>query len=122
MRKMTELDQVQNGRYLYRIWKERGREQKMCRPWEDFWSFYDWAKEEGWEQGCRIRCERGKELGPDTCRVVPKPEPRKENSPCETCQISKACPGRNCYAWRDWFVGAWDRAVMGLRKISRGEM
>lgn len=122
MRKMTELDQVRNGRSLYRIWKERGREQKMSCLWEDFWNFYDWAKEEGWEQGCRIRCIPGKELGPDTCRVIPKPRPRKGGSPCETCQIVRACPGRNCYAWREWFVGAWDRAAMQLRELGRRGM
>lgn len=122
MRKMTELDRVRDGRSLYRIWKERGREQKMGSQWEDFWSFYNWAKEHGWEQGCRIWCKKGKELGPDTCRVVPKPKAQRGVSPCETCQISKACPGRDCYAWRGWFLDAWDRAAMQLREISRREI
>lgn len=121
MRKMTELDQVQGGRCLYKIWKERGREQCMSSGWEDFWNFYDWAMEAGWERGCRIRCVRGKELGPDTCRIIPKPEQKKGESPCETCQIARACPGRNCYAWQTWFLQAWDGAAMRLREMGRGQ-
>lgn len=76
-----------SGSPIYKIWKAmqercdgktknastyKGRGIKVCKEWsEDFMSFYDWAKNNGYKKGLQIDRENNKKgYSPDNCRFV----------------------------------------------------
>lgn len=89
-----------------------GRGIKMCDEWrDDFLFFYNWAIENGWQEGLQLdREENDKDYSPDNCRFIT----RKEN-------IDNRRVSLNLTAWGET-KNASDWALDGRCKVTYGTL
>lgn len=90
--------------------------------WFNFWTFYHWAIDAGWEPGIKImRADSAGFAGPNNCRLVRTARRKNpdlpmlwdiraghENQPCKMCRDHLNCPSySNCAHYRAWINECW---------------
>ena len=105
----------------YGAFKSRGN---LAPEWGNFWAFYDWVMEQGWQPGAFIIVDWTRPIGPDNCwlkfskeRKVQEPKPEKPvikggyaNKPCNCCpneDDGRCVNYSNCESYRLWINKSW---------------
>lgn len=117
----------------YSAFRSRGN---LAPEWSDFWAFYNWVIDHGWEPGTNIIVDWTRLIGPDNCLLkvtvrrampennadAPPVESIKggyKNSPCIGCpnDSGKGCPSyANCPKYAAWVAASWDQFNAYARK------